>query len=62
MLKLAQHHRLRRIRPGHRHSGLDVFGGTEVGITPIVAAYSGYLTRQEDWKSTVIIRVPSDPL
>ncbi|NJN79309.1 MAG: M23 family metallopeptidase [Anaerolineales bacterium] len=49
-------------RPGHRHSGLDIFAGTEVGVTPIVAAYSGYLTRQEDWISTVIIRVPKDPL
>lgn len=49
-------------RPGHRHSGLDIFAGTEVGVTPIVAAYSGYLTRQADWISTVIIRVPKDPL
>ena len=49
-------------RPGHRHSGLDIFAGTEVGVTPIVAAYPGYLTRQLDWKSTVIIRVPKDPL
>jgi murein DD-endopeptidase MepM/ murein hydrolase activator NlpD len=49
-------------RPGHRHSGLDIFGGTENGITPIFAAYDGYLTRQADWKSTVIIRIPSDPL
>ncbi len=49
-------------RPGHRHSGLDIFGGTDVGITPIVAAYPGYLTRQADWKSTIIIRVPEDPL
>lgn len=49
-------------RPGHRHSGLDIFSGTDVGVTPIVAAYPGYLTRQEDWKSTVIIRVPRDPL
>lgn len=49
-------------RPGHRHSGLDIFGGTEVGVTPIVAAYAGYLSRMEDWKSTVIIRVPQDPL
>jgi murein DD-endopeptidase MepM/ murein hydrolase activator NlpD len=49
-------------RPGHHHSGLDIFAGTEVGVTPIVAAYSGYLTRQEDWISTVIIRVPRDPL
>lgn len=49
-------------RPGHRHSGLDIFGGTEVGITSIFAAYPGYLTRQSDWKSTLIIRVPEDPL
>jgi hypothetical protein len=49
-------------RPAHRHSGLDIFAGTEVGVTPIVAAYPGYLTRQSDWKSTVIIRVPDDPL
>lgn len=49
-------------RPGHRHSGLDIFGGTENGITPIYAAFDGYLTRQSDWKSTVIIRIPSDPL
>lgn len=49
-------------RPGHRHSGLDIFSGTAAGITPIVAAYPGYLTRQEDWISTVIIRVPRDPL
>ncbi len=49
-------------RPGHRHSGLDIFSGTEVGVTPIIAAYPGYLTRQSDWISTVIIRVPEDPL
>ena len=49
-------------RPGHRHSGLDIFAGTEVGVTPIVAAYPGYLTREEDWISTVIIRVPEDPI
>jgi peptidoglycan LD-endopeptidase LytH len=49
-------------RPGHRHAGIDIFAGTEVGVTPVVAAYAGYLTRQADWKSSVIIRVPSDPL
>ena len=32
------------------------------GITPVYAAYDGYLTRESGWKSTVIIRVPSDPL
>jgi hypothetical protein len=49
-------------RPGHRHQGIDLFGGGEVGLTPVVAAYSGYLTRLPDWKSTVILRIPSDPL
>jgi len=49
-------------RPGHRHTGLDIFGGTDVGQTPVVAAYDGYLTRLADWKSTVIIRIPDDPL
>jgi len=49
-------------RPAHRHSGLDIFSGTEVGVTPVTAAYPGYLTRQSDWISTVIIRVPEDPL
>lgn len=49
-------------RPGHRHTGIDIFAGTDAGVTPVVAAYSGYLTRKADWKSTVIIRVPSDPL
>jgi hypothetical protein len=46
----------------HTHQGIDVFAGTEVGITPVVAAYPGYLTRLPEWKSAVIVRVPSDPL
>jgi murein DD-endopeptidase MepM/ murein hydrolase activator NlpD len=49
-------------RPGHRHQGLDIFGGKGVNWTPVIAAYPGYLTRLEDWKSTVIIRIPDDPL
>ena len=49
-------------RPGHRHQGLDIFAGTDVGVTPVYAAYPGYLTRQGDWKSSLIIRVPEDPL
>ena len=47
---------------GHQHQGIDIFGGTSIGKTAVVAAYDGYLTRQADWKSSVIIRVPSDPL
>jgi peptidoglycan LD-endopeptidase LytH len=49
-------------RPGNEHQGLDIFGGTDVGITPVVAAYDGYLTRLPEWKSSVIMRVPDDPL
>jgi hypothetical protein len=46
----------------HTHQGIDIFGGTEVSITPVVAAYPGYLTRLPEWKSAVIVRVPEDPL
>jgi murein DD-endopeptidase MepM/ murein hydrolase activator NlpD len=49
-------------RPGHRHQGIDIFGGGVPGETPVYAAYAGYLTRLPDWKSTIIIRVPADPL
>jgi hypothetical protein len=49
-------------RPGHRHQGLDIFGLDEPGVVPVYAAYPGYLSRLPDWKSTVIIRIPSDPL
>lgn len=46
----------------HTHQGVDVFAGTDVGITPVIAAYPGYLTRLPEWKSSVIVRVPDDPL
>ena len=49
-------------RMGHRHQGIDIFGGGDVGITPVYAAYPGYLSRQADWKSSLIIRIPDDPL
>lgn len=49
-------------RIGHRHSGLDIFGGGEPGETPVHAAIDGYLTRLPEWKSSLIIRVPDDPL
>lgn len=47
---------------GKRHQGLDIFGGTPVGQTPVVAAYAGYLNRLPEWRSAVIVRVPEDPL
>lgn len=49
-------------RPGHRHQGIDIFGGQAAGLTPVYTAYSGYLTRLPDWKSSLIIRIPADPL
>jgi murein DD-endopeptidase MepM/ murein hydrolase activator NlpD len=49
-------------RPGHRHQGIDIFGPTGLGQTPVVAAHDGYLTRLPDWRSAVIVRVPDDPL
>lgn len=49
-------------RPGHSHQGVDIFGGGQPGVTPVVAAYSGYLTRLPTWKSSVILRIPDDPL
>jgi len=49
-------------RLGHSHQGIDIFGGTEAGLTPVYSAYNGYLTRLRDWKSSLIIRIPQDPL
>lgn len=49
-------------RIGHRHQGLDIFGLAEPGVVPVYAAFSGYLSRAPDWVSTVIIRLPNDPL
>jgi hypothetical protein len=49
-------------RIGHSHQGIDIFGGTEPGLTPVYAAYDGYLSRLESWKSSLIIRIPDDPL
>ncbi|HEY9075468.1 MAG TPA: M23 family metallopeptidase [Anaerolineaceae bacterium] len=49
-------------RPGHHHQGIDIFGGGKPGVTPVIAAADGYLTRLPDWKSSLIIRLPRDPL
>lgn len=49
-------------RLGHRHQGIDIFAGTQAGVTPVIAAYPGYLTRLSEWKSSLIVRVPNDPL
>lgn len=44
------------------HSGLDIFGAEGNGVTPVYAAYDGYVTRLPEWVSAVIIRHPQDPL
>lgn len=49
-------------RPGHHHQGIDIFAGTDVDVTPVISAYPGYLTRLPEWKASLIVRVPSDPL
>lgn len=49
-------------RPGQSHTGLDIFAGTELNVSPVYATYDGYLTRLSDWRSAVIIRIPEDPL
>jgi len=46
----------------HRHSGVDIFGGSAAGITPVMAVYDGYVTRLTEWKASLIQRIPSDPL
>lgn len=49
-------------RPGHRHSGYDIFSPDRaVNVTPVIAAYDGYLTREPGWRSAVIIRHPDFP-
>jgi murein DD-endopeptidase MepM/ murein hydrolase activator NlpD len=48
--------------PTHRHQGIDIFSGTQPGVTPVVAAAAGYLTRLPDWKASLIVRIPDDPL
>lgn len=49
-------------KPLKLHTGLDIFGGTDVGQSPIYAPYDGFLTRENDWKSSLILRIPEDPL
>ncbi len=48
--------------PMYEHTGYDIFSpdGAD-NITPIIAAYDGYLTRESDWRSAVIIRHPDFP-
>lgn len=49
-------------RQGHHHQGIDIFTSESSGETPVYTSFDGYLTRLPDWKSSLIIRVPRDPL
>ena len=46
------------------HQGIDIFSHDKntPGLIPVYAAYDGYITREDDWRSTLIQRVPDDPL
>jgi len=44
------------------HQGIDIFSNTDPGISPVYAAYSGYVRRESEWRSALIQRVPDDPL
>lgn len=44
------------------HQGIDIFSDADPGVTPVYAAYDGFITREAGWKSTLIQRVPQDPL
>lgn len=50
-----------RSRP---HQGIDIFSSDRAtpGLVPVYAAFDGYITRESDWRSTVIQRIPDDPL
>jgi hypothetical protein len=53
-----------RYQSGVKHQGIDIFspeGLQGPGLTPVIAAHDGYLTRLADWRSAVIIRIPADP-
>jgi hypothetical protein len=46
------------------HQGLDIFSPDRdtPGLVPVYAASDGYITREIGWRSSLIQRIPSDPL
>jgi len=44
------------------HQGIDIFSNNGPGETPVFAAFDGFVTRETNWVSSLIIRVPEDPL
>lgn len=51
----------RPYRASQRHTGMDIFGDGLPGTIPVYAVADGWLTRLDDWLSSVIIR-HDDPL
>jgi hypothetical protein len=49
-------------RPFHHHQGIDIFGGAEPGVVPVYAVADGFLTREQTWKSSLVLRIPNDPM
>jgi hypothetical protein len=44
------------------HQGIDIFSNAPAGVVPVYAAYDGYITREDGWRSALIQRVPEDPV
>lgn len=44
------------------HQGIDIFSNASPGVSPVYAAYDGYIYRESGWRSAVIQRIPDDPL
>ena len=44
------------------HQGIDIFSNATPGVTPVYAAYDGFIYRESGWRSALIQRVPEDPL
>ena len=46
------------------HQGIDIFSPDRntPGLVPVYAAYDGFVHRESEWRSTLIQRVPEDPL
>jgi murein DD-endopeptidase MepM/ murein hydrolase activator NlpD len=50
--------------PANPHQGIDIFSPDREtpGQIPVHAAYDGYITREYSWRSSLIQRLPDDPL
>lgn len=44
------------------HQGIDIFSNSDPGQTPVYAAYDGFISREDNWRSALIQRIPDDPV